>query len=461
MELCNIQFKQRDHMSMKKETISADTIWEMIEKHKVGVLQLQFSDILGRVKTIKVPANQVMKIIDDGVYFDGSSVVGYATIEESDMVAVPDRGTFCILPDSNESFRNARMVCDIYTADGARFEGDPRYILKKTMDRAEKELGIFNIGPEFEFFLFQLSSEGIPAVKLDDHGTYFDMMPRSRAEAVKDRVCRWCNEIGFFVETYHHEVAPSQHEIDLCYGNALDIADRIMILKYLIRTAALEEGLFASFMPKPIAGVCGNGMHVHQSLITPAGKNIFADESKENGLSDIAMYYMGGLLEHASETCAILNSSVNSFKRLVPGYEAPVYISWAFRNRSALLRIPSGRGMSTRIEVRNPDPAGNPYLQFALMLAAGLDGIEKKTMPPDHMEMDIFSLSPGEREKCGIEGLPGSLISAIGEMEKSKLVKDTLGQQVMDHFKHVKEREWDEYRSQVTEWEIRNLLPVL
>ena len=208
------------------------------------------------------------------------------------------------------------------------------------MDRAEKELGIFNIGPEFEFFLFQLSPDGLPSVKLDDHGSYFDMMPRSRAEAVKDRVCRWCDEIGFFVETYHHEVAPSQHEIDLCYGNALDIADRIMILKYLIRTAALKEGLFASFMPKPIAGVCGNGMHVHQSLITPVGKNIFADESKANGLSDIAMYYMGGLLEHATETCAIMNSSVNSYKRLVPGYEAPVYISWAFQNRSTLLRIP-------------------------------------------------------------------------------------------------------------------------
>ena len=445
----------------KKERYTRDEILNIIKKENVGALQFQFSDILGRVKTIKVPAKQVGKVLEDGIYFDGSSVVGYATIEESDMVAKPDLNTFLILPDGRDSFKNARMVCDIYLADGTRFEGDPRYILQRVMAKAEKEFGTFNVGPEFEFFLFKLSPEGAPTLTLDDRGTYFDFMPRSRAEAVKDRVCQWCNEVGFDVETYHHEVAPSQHEMDLVYGDAVEIADRILILKYLIRTAALEEGLFASFMPKPISGMCGNGMHIHQSILNGEGENIFCDGSNPNGLSDTALHYLGGLLEHASESCAILNSSVNSYKRLVPGYEAPVYISWAFRNRSALIRIPAARGRSTRIELRNPDPAGNPYLQFALILASGLDGIKRKIDPGDPVESDIFSLSPEERTEAGITNLPGSLISALNETKNSQFVIDTLGKQVVDHFSYIKKREWSEYRSEVTEWEIRNLLPTL
>jgi len=249
--------------------------------------------------------------------------------------------------------------------------------------------------------------------------------------------------------------------MDLVYGNAVDIADKILILKYLIRTAALEQGLFASFMPKPIAGMCGNGMHIHQSIMKRNGENIFYDGSKANGLSDTALHFLGGLLDHASETCAIMNSSINSYKRLVPGYEAPVYISWAFQNRSALIRIPAARGRGTRIELRNPDPAGNPYLQFALALASGLDGIERKIDPGEHTETDIFSLTPEEREKSGISNLPGSLITALNDMKNSKLVHDTLGKQLLDHFNYIKEREWSEYRSEVTEWEIRNLLPTL
>lgn len=436
-----------------------EEILDILERKNVGALQLQFSDILGRVKTIKVPVREAEHILNKGICFDGSSVVGYATIEESDMVALPDTDTFLILPDSKENFLNAQMVCNIYRANGERFEGDPRYILQRTMERAS-ELGAFNIGPEFEFFLFQLSSEGTPTLKLDDHGTYFDMMPRSGAEKVKDTVCRWCDELGFPVESYHHEVAASQHEIDLKYGNAVAIADRIAVLKYLIRTAALDQGLFASFMPKPIAGICGSGMHIHQSIVDDKGDNIFYDPASE-GLSDKALYYIGGLLEHARGNCAILNSSVNSFKRLVPGYEAPVYISWAFRNRSALIRIPSARGANTRIELRNPDPAGNPYLQFALILASGLDGIDRKLTPPEPMESDLFSLSEKERREAGIGNLPGSLISALGEMNDSELVRSTLGQQVTEHFTYIKEKEWDEFRSQVTKWEIDNLLPTL
>lgn len=448
-------------MVEKKEKYSKNEILNIIKRENVGAFQFQFSDILGRVKTIKVPAKQVEKVLENGIYFDGSSVVGYSTIEESDMVAKPDLNTFIVLPDNSDSFKNAQMVCDIYTSDGARFQGDPRYILQKVMAKAEKKYGIFNIGPEYEFFLFKLSPEGVPTLTLDDRGTYFDFMPRSRAEAVKDRVAQWCNEVGFDIETYHHEVAPSQHEMDLVYGNAVEIADKMLILKYFIRTAALEKGLFASFMPKPIAGMCGNGMHIHQSIMKKNGKNIFYDESKPNGLSDTALHYLGGLLEHASETCAIMNSSINSYKRLVPGYEAPVYISWAFQNRSALIRIPAARGRGTRIELRNPDPAGNPYLQFALALASGLDGIERKTDPGEHIESDIFSLSSEERKKAGISNLPGSLISALNEMKNSKLVYDTLGSPLMEHFNYIKEREWSEYRSEVTEWEIRNLLPTL
>jgi len=453
--------ERADHMVEIIKKNSKNEILNTIKKENVGALQFQFSDILGRVKTIKVPAKQVGKVLDDGIYFDGSSVVGYATIEESDMVAKPDLNTFLILPDGRNSFKNAQMVCDIYLADGTRFEGDPRYILQRVMAKAEKKYGVFNVGPEFEFFLFKLSPEGAPTLTLDDRGTYFDCMPRSRAEAVKDRVCQWCNEVGFDVETYHHEVAPSQHEMDLVYGNAVDIADKILILKYLIRTAALEQGLFASFMPKPIAGMCGNGMHIHQSIMKRNGENIFYDGSKANGLSDTALHFLGGLLDHASETCAIMNSSINSYKRLVPGYEAPVYISWAFQNRSALIRIPAARGRGTRIELRNPDPAGNPYLQFALALASGLDGIERKIDPGEHTETDIFSLTPEEREKSGISNLPGSLITALNDMKNSKLVHDTLGKQLLDHFNYIKEREWSEYRSEVTEWEIRNLLPTL
>ena len=434
---------------------------EILKKAKergVKYIHLQFMDILGQVKSVMIPFAMLEKALNDGILFDGSSIVGYATIDESDMRAIPDPRTFQILPDDEHS---ATMICNIYTSSGNRFEGDPRYTLQKVLKEAE-EMGFkFYTGPEFEFFLLKMK-DGKPLLEPNDYAGYFDYGPIDQGEKVRSEIIGLLSNLGYNPEAAHHEVSPGQHEIDLRYDYALTIADRILTLKAAIKRVALRHNLYATFMPKPFFGINGTGMHVHQSLISLDGReNMFYDPNGKWELSDTLLHYVGGLLSHAEEITAILNSWVNSYKRLVPGYEAPVYISWANLNRSALIRVPAGREMKTRIELRNPDPAGNPYLQFAAMLAAGLDGIKNKIEPPEPVEQNIFHMSAEERKERGIKSLPESLGEALHHFSRSDLMRETLGEHLFNHFLHVKRKEWEEYRAQVTKWEIDKLLPIL
>lgn len=438
--------------------MNKDKILDAVRKEKVKFVEMQFMDILGGVKTVSIPASHLGRAIDEGVLFDGSSIVGYATVEESDLRAHPDLDTFIIFPWSEDKIKTGRLICDIYDSNGNRFGGDPRTILRNLLERADKMGYEFNIGPEFEFFLFRLDENGNPTVDPDDKGGYFDLMPLDRAEKVRKECSLYFEDMGFEVETSHHEVASGQHEIDLRYEEAMRIGDQILTLKHCIKTVAMLNGLHATFMAKPITGVNGTGMHIHQSLFGPDGNNVFYDENSEDGISEVMRYYMGGLLKYAEDMCAILAPTVNSYKRLVPGYEAPVYVSWSHLNRSVLARIPAGREKGTRIEIRNPDPTGNPYLQFAVLLAAGLKGIEERIEPPQQAVGDIFGMSREERRKKGIRSLPGNLGQALDAMEESDFMKETLGEHTFQHFLHKKREEWNEYRQQVTDWEIRKYL---
>ncbi len=430
------------------------------EKEGVNFIQMQFMDILGTVKNVTIPVTRLEKALDEGVFFDGSSVLGYATIEESDMRLMPDPKTFMVLPWTQDNLKTARLVCDVYDHEGNRFEGDPRYALQKIVEIAKKMGYICNTAPEYEFFFLMLDENGDPTTKPSDSGGYFDLM-RDRGDNVRKEIVTYLNAMGFEVEASHHEVAPGQHEIDLKYTDAITSADRVAMLKYVTKTIAYRDGLYATFMPKPISGINGSGMHTHQSLTIPDGKNIFYDSKGEYQLSKNALYYIGGLLKYAKDICVVLASSVNSYKRLVPGYEAPVYVSWANRNRSAYIRVPAGRGLKTRVELRNPDPAGNPYLQFSVMLAAGLKGIKDKIMPPEPVEKDIFRMDLEEKKALGIESLPENLGQALDCMRESSMMREALGDHLFEHFLHIKGKEWEAYRAQVMDWEIKNLLPAL
>jgi len=433
-------------------------IINLVREKGVKYVHLQFMDILGQVKSVMIPAEILEKAISEGIVFDGSSIVGYATIDESDMRAVPDPSTFQIIPDESKS---ATIICDIYTSDGKRFAGDPRYVLQRILEKASSMGFRFCTGPEFEFFLLKMK-DSKPVLEPNDYAGYFDYGPIDQGEKVRSDIIGLLSDMGYNPEAAHHEVSPGQHEIDLRYDYALKIADRILTLKAMIKRVALRHGLYATFMPKPIFGINGTGMHVHQSLLSrDATENLFYSPDGRWQLSDIALHYIGGLLAHAEEMTAVLNSWVNSYKRLVPGYEAPVYISWANRNRSALIRVPSGREMKTRLELRNPDPAGNPYLQFAVMLAAGLDGINKKIEPPEPVEQNIFAMSEEERAQRGIKSLPESLGEALHHFSRSEFMQEVFGAHVFEHFLHVKRKEWEEYRAQVTQWELEKLLPIL
>lgn len=440
-------------VNMKEEEVL-----EIVEKEKVKFIEMQFMDMLGNVKTVSIPSKNLGRAIDEGVLFDGSSIVGYATIDESDLRAYPDLDTFLLFPWSDGHIKTGRIICDIYNSEGDRFKGDPRYILQKTMDKAEDMGYKFNTGPELEFFLFKFDENGKPTTIPDDHGGYFDLMPLDRAEKVRKECNLYFEEMGFEVEASHHEGASGQHEIDIRYNDALSIADSILTLKHCIKTVAGMNDLHATFMPKPIEDVNGSGMHVHLSLFDKETKNRFYDENNENGLSEVMMYFIGGLMKYAQEMCAIQDSWVNSYKRLIPGYEAPVYVCWSYLNRSALFRIPAGRKDSTRVEVRNPDPAGNPYLQFAVLLSAGLKGINNSISPPEPTEEDIYRLSREERKNKEINSLPTNLGHAISLMEESEFMKETLGNHLFKHFLHKKREEWNEYRKHITEWEINQYL---
>jgi len=436
-------------------------VLEISKKEKVNFVQMQFMDLLGFVKVVTIPTTKLERALEEGVVFDGSSVTGYAEIEESDMRVRPDPSTFRIFPWTTGDLKSAGMVCNVYDANGRRFNGDPRYILEQTMKKARDAGYICYTGPEYEFFLFKTDGAGGATFVPCDRGRYFEQLPMDSGETVRKRTILYLNEMGFDAEAAHHEVAPGQHEIDLRYADALTSADRVLTLKHAIKTVALEQGLHASFMPKPIHGVNGSGMHVHQSMMTPTGENVFYEPTSKHELSDMCMWYIGGLLHYARETCGVLASWVNSYKRLVPGYEAPVYISWANKNRSALIRVPAGRGQSTRAEVRNADSAGNPYLQYAVMISAGLRGIEKHIEPPNPVETNIYALGAMERKKLGIGSLPASLEEALDEMEKSDLMRETLGAHVWTNYLYLKRQECEEYRTQVSDWELKKYLPIL
>ncbi|RJS72620.1 MAG: type I glutamate--ammonia ligase [Candidatus Syntrophoarchaeum sp. WYZ-LMO15] len=436
-----------------------DEVFKEIEEKNIRFIQLWFTDILGQLKSFAIHVDELEGAFAEGMGFDGSSIEGFARIDESDMLAKPDPATFQALPWRPREKGVARMFCDILQPDGSHYEGDPRYILKRNLERLEEKGYTMYVGPELEYFYFR--DDKNPETL--DEGGYFDLTTLDAASDWRRDTILALEEMGIYVEYSHHEVAPSQHEIDLRYADALTMADHVMTTRMVIKEIARKHGVYATFMPKPIFGVNGSGMHTHQSLFK-GDENAFFDPDDEMYLSDTCRYYIAGLLRHAGEITSITNQWVNSYKRLVPGYEAPVYISWARRNRSTLVRVPMykpGKEKATRIEYRSPDPACNPYLAFAVMLAAGLEGIEKKYELPDPIEQDVYHLNDEERREFGIELLPGSLIEAISLTEESELVRRTLGEHIFTKFIASKKIEWDDYRVRVTPYEIEKLLPVL
>jgi len=442
------------------ETKDKDYVLKMVKERNVRFIRLWFTDILGFLKSFAITPEELEGALNEGMGFDGSSIQGFARIDESDMVALPDPNTFAILPWRPKENAVARMFCDVLEPDGTPHKGDPRWVLKKNLKKAADMGFIFYVGPELEYFYFK-SSDGNP--EIIDKGGYFDLTPLDVASDLRRETVLTLEEMGIGVEYSHHEVAPSQHEIDLRYTDALTMADNAMTYRLVVKEIALKHGVYATFMPKPIFGENGSGMHTHQSLFK-GDKNAFFDPNDKYHLSDVGKGYLAGLLAHAREITLITNQWVNSFKRLVPGYEAPVYLSWAQRNRSDLIRIPvykPGREKATRLEYRSPDPACNPYLAFAAMLAAGLDGIEKGLTPPPPIEENVYEMTPQRRKRLKIGQLPEDLWEAIIVAEKSNLLKDCLGDHVFENFITNKKIEWERYRAQVTNYELNQYLSIL
>jgi glutamine synthetase len=432
------------------------TVLEKIEADNIKFIRLQFSDIQGTPKNVAIPVTQAEKALTEGISFDGSSIEGFARIEESDMVLKPDLQTYRMLPWRPEDNRVARFICDVYKPDGKPFEGDPRYILKKTTEEAAKMGYVFNTGPELEFFLFK-HQNGEPSLEFQDKGGYFDLAPTDLAEDVRSKIILALTDMGFEIEASHHEVAESQHEIDFKYGDALTTADNVITFKFATKTIALMNGLHATFMAKPIYGINGSGMHINASLAKD-GKNAFYDPESPRQLSDNALYFIAGVLDHINGITRLANPTINSYKRLIPGYEAPVYISWSASNRTALIRVPAPRGNSTRIELRSPDPTCNPYLTFATILSAGLDGIKRKLDPPASADINIFSLSKEERKRAGIETLPEDLLTANQHLANDELLCRTLGNHIISDLTRIAQIEWDSFRTAVHPWETNQYL---
>ncbi|MFW6294918.1 MAG: type I glutamate--ammonia ligase [Halanaerobium sp.] len=437
---------------------SKSDILKMAEENNVRFIRMQFTDILGITKNVAITVKQLEEALDNKIMFDGSSIDGFTRIQESDMYLRPDYDTFTIFPwRPEEGGTVARLICDVYTPEGEPFAGGPRNVLKNALKEAE-EMGFdMNVGPEPEFFLFQLDENGEATTKTHDNGGYFDLGPVDKGQNARRSIVLALEEMGFEVEASHHEVAPGQHEIDFKYAPALETADNIATFKFVTKSIAHQHGLHATFMPKPIFGENGSGMHVHQSLFKN-GKNSFYDENDKLGLSQTAYYYIGGLIKHARALAAITNPSINSYKRLVPGYEAPVYVAWSSANRSALIRIPASRGAGTRLELRNPDPTANPYLAIAVMLKAGLDGIKNKIEPPKEVLENIYEMSDERKEELKIESLPGDINEAIDLLLKDEVITEVLGEHILEHFVAAKKVEWDIYRTQVTNWELEQYL---
>ena len=432
-------------------------ILRLVEENDVKFIRLQFTDIFGFLKNVAITDRQLEKALDNNIMFDGSSISGFVRIEESDMYLRPDLDTFSILPWRPQHGRVARLICDIYTPEGHAFEGDPRNILKKVLKEAADMGYSFNVGPECEFFLLETDEKGRPKLETQDKTGYFDLSPLEGAENARRDMCMMLEDMGFEIEASHHEVAYGQNEIDFKYADALTTADSIMTFKLVVKSVAQRHGVYATFMPKPFFGINGSGMHVNMSLMK-GGKNAFYDEGDRLALSKDAYSFIAGLMKHVKELAAITNPLVNSYKRLVPDYEAPVYIAWSAKNRSPLIRVPATRGAGTRIELRCPDPSANPYLALACLLAAGLDGIKNNLTPPASIDKNIFGMSVEERHEDGIENLPGSLEESVKYMEESELIRKTLGDHTFYNYIKAKKIEWDEYRTKVTPWEIDNYL---
>lgn len=436
-----------------------DEILKLIKDKKIKYIRLWFTDILGCLKGMSITHSEIEAVLNHGQGFDGSSIEGFVRIEESDLMAIPDLDTFTIIPWKINDEKIATIFCDIQTPDGKPYEGDSRYILRRVVDRIAKDGYTAYLGPEMEYFYFKDSS----APQIMDHGGYFDYSTVDEPTRIRKRTTSALDSIGVQVECSHHEVAPSQHEIDLKYQEALKMADSAMIYRLVVKEIAAAEGLYATFMPKPLFGINGSGMHVHQSLFKD-GKNAFFEKNEQYNLSVKAKCYAAGLLKHVKEFCLVTNQWVNSYKRLVPDYEAPVYLSWGQRNRSSLIRVPMyrvGREESTRIELRSPDPACNPYLAFAVMLAAGYEGIKNNYPLCEPIEENIFNMSREERKKLNIRTLPNSLENARKEFEKSELMKEVLGKHIFEKLIDNKKIEWKRYRTAVTQFEIDNYLPIL
>ena len=439
-------------------------VLEKIQKENVKFIRLQFSDVLGTPKNVAIPAHQAEKALTVGIWIDGSSIEGFTRIDESDMILRPDISTYQILPwrsssdPSHEKVeRVARFICDVYTYGNKPFDGDPRNVLRRNLDAAAEFGYTFNTGPELEFFIFKRDENGRPTTEFVDHGGYFDLAPSDAAEDLRRNIVLALTEMGFEIEASHHEVAESQHEIDFKYGDALSVADKVITFKFAAQTLALMRNMHATFMAKPIGGINGSGMHTHGSL-SKDGVNVFYDPDKDRQLSDIALYYIGGLIKHARAITRIANPTINSYKRLVPGYEAPVYVSWSAANRSALIRVPAARGSSTRAELRSPDPTCNPYLLFAAMIAAGMDGIKNKIMPPEATDINIYHLDQSEREARGITMLPATLMEANDALLADSVICEALGSHIVEYLTRVATAETEAFHLEVHPWERKRYL---
>ncbi|MCF8011858.1 MAG: type I glutamate--ammonia ligase [Clostridiales bacterium] len=437
--------------------LTNDDVRKLVQDLNVKFIRLQFTDIFGVLKNVAITVDQLDKALDGELMFDGSSIEGFVRIEESDMYLLPDPSTFVVFPWKSQEGAVARLICDIYGSDGKPFSGDPRNVLRRAVDEAAQYGYEMFVGPEAEFFLFHVDENGKPTTNTHDRAGYFDMTPVDLGENARRDMVVTLQKMGFEVEASHHEVAPAQHEIDFKYSNALDVADMVVTFKFVVRTIAQRHGLHATFMPKPIFGIAGSGMHLNQSL-NKNGENAFYDPKAENGLSQCCLNYIGGILSHSKAITTIANPNVNSYKRLVSGYEAPVYIAWSSRNRSPLVRVPAKRGASTRIELRSPDPSCNPYLALAACLRAGLDGIKNGIQPPPSCDRNIYELTGDERADLGIDNLPQNIDEALRDLSKDEIIKDTLGDHVLERFIEAKKIEWDRYRMQVHQWELDEYL---
>lgn len=439
---------------MARHLYTKDEIRQMVKDEDIRFLRVMFTDLLGTIKSVDLPVSQLDKLMDNKIMFDGSSIDGFVRIEESDMYLYPDMSTWLVFPWGADHGKVARVICSVHMTDGTPFSGDPRNNLKRVVKEMQK-MGFksFNIGPEPEFFLFKTDDNGNPTTKVNDSENYFDMEPADIGEDCRRDIVLALEKMGFDVEAAHHEVAPGQHEVDFKYSNALEAADNIQTFKLVVKTIAKKYGLHATFMPKTLSGINGSGMHLNMSLFTQDGKNAFYDENDKDQLSETAYHFLGGLMKHARSYTAIVNPIVNSYKRLVPGYEAPVYVAWSTSNRSPLVRIPNDRGMGTRLELRSADPAANPYLAIAAVLEAGLDGLRNNLPPVHNVDENIYDMTVKERKSKGIVNLPDTLHSALKDLADDEVIKGSMGEHLYQSFEEAKTREYDAYRAHVSDWE--------